>query len=220
MSEKVYKPPVHPLDVNVPVSPFDVLEIGAVAKAITVAFGLDEDTARNISVRLKEEELGRDLTALVDTPAEEDTPFDNIRAFEPVEGASDVKLPKRATACSAGYDFFSPVTTVIAPKSTVFIKTNVKAIMPDDECLKIYIRSSLAVKNIVLRNGVAIIDADYYDNETNGGNIIIPLYNDGTDDFVLRKGERFAQGIFEKYLTVDGDPAQAPRLSGFGSTGV
>ena len=219
MSEKVYKPSFHPLDVNVPVSPFDVLEIGAVAKAITVAFGLDENTARNISIALKEEELGRRLDILKAMPGS-DTPFDNIRAFEPVEGASDVKLPKRATACSAGYDFFSPVTTVIAPKSTVFIKTNVKAIMPDDECLKIYIRSSLAAKNVVLRNGVAIIDADYYDNETNEGNIIIPLYNDGTDDFVLRKGERFAQGIFEKYLTVDGDPAQAPRLSGFGSTGV
>ena len=44
--------------------------------------------------------------------------------------------------------------------------------MEDDEVLKVYPRSGLSTKKgIVLANVVAIIDADYVDNETNDGNI-------------------------------------------------
>ena len=142
------------------------------------------------------------------------------RGFEPVKGKTDVILPERATAFSAGYDFYCPVDTVLPPHSTVFVVTNVKAFMLNDEVLKIYARSSLATqRNIFIRNGVAIIDADYYGNRLNDGNIVIPLYNDSCSERLIKKFERFAQGIFEKYLTAD-DVVIAERAGGFGSSGL
>ena len=141
------------------------------------------------------------------------------RGFEPVKDAKDVILPARATSFSAGYDFFCPVNKVVPPHKTVFVTTNVKAFMQPDEVLQIYVRSSLATKrNIVLRNGVAIIDADFYGNQLNDGNIVIPLYNDGDTQYLIKKHERFAQGIFVKFLSTD-DSVHTLRRGGFGSTG-
>ena len=80
----------------------------------------------------------------------------------------------------------------------------------------IHIRSSLALKyGIILANGVGVIDADY------NGHIMLPMLNLGDDDFKVCKGMRIAQGVFQKYLTVDGDEAGvgAIRRGGFGSTG-
>ena len=68
-------------------------------------------------------------------------------------------------------------------------------------------------------NNVGIIDADYYNNEDNEGHIMLGLYNTTDSDVTLAKGERVAQGIFYKYLTADGDSADATRSGGFGSTG-
>jgi dUTP pyrophosphatase len=50
---------------------------------------------------------------------------------------------------------------------------------------------------------------------------MVPLINHGEKDFFIAKGTRVAQGIFYKYLTVDGDSAGvgAERTGGFGSTG-
>ena len=69
---------------------------------------------------------------------------------------------------------------------------------------------------------MGIVDADYYGNPDNEGHIMVPLINHGEEDFIITKGMRIAQGIFYKYLTVDGDEAGVgkSRDGGFGSTGV
>ena len=88
--------------------------------------------------------------------------------------------------------------------------------------LTIHIRSSLAVKRgLVLMNSVGIVDADYYNNEENEGHIYIALWNRGQEAVVIERGERIAQGIFQKYLTVTEDAAGlgSVRTGGFGSTG-
>lgn len=143
-----------------------------------------------------------------------------VRGFEPVGGEANVRLPQRLTVHSAAYDFFSPVSVIIEPHQTQYIHTNVKAFMPVNEVLKIYGRSSLAVHNVVLRNAVGIVDADYYGNSLNEGNIIIPLYNDGDSDYTVRRGDRIAQGIFERYFIADDDTVNTTRIGGFGSTGA
>ena len=50
---------------------------------------------------------------------------------------------------------------------------------------------------------------------------MVPLINHGEKNFFIAKGTRVAQGIFYKYLTIDGDSAGvgAARTGGFGSTG-
>lgn len=126
----------------------------------------------------------------------------------------DVRLPIRVTRCSAGYDFFAPRDILLAPKQTAFVNTGIRVHMMHDEVLMIYPRSSLAtVHNIVLRNGVAVIDADY-DQE-----IFLVLLNDGDETYIIRHGDRFAQGVFQKYLITDDDSPVLKRIGGLGSTG-
>jgi len=132
----------------------------------------------------------------------------------------DIKLPRRATAKSAGYDIYSPFSFELNPGETIKIPTGIKAYMQNDEVLKIYIRSSLGFKyDVVLSNSTGIIDADYFNNPNNEGHIWIKLINHGDKTLSINKGEAIAQGIFEKYLKADNDkPVKDERVGGIGST--
>ena len=138
-----------------------------------------------------------------------------IRGFEILEGYSGIKLPTRKTAFSAGYDLEAAANVIVTDKKISLVPTGLRAFFPSDEVLLIYMRSSLAVKhNLFLANGVGVIDADYRDH------IILPVISFG-GDFEIKKGMRIAQGIFQKYLTVDGDTIGVGeiRRGRFGSTG-
>lgn len=145
------------------------------------------------------------------------------RGFEVVSSYLDqsINLPKRNTTHAAGYDFEAAETFTLHPKEVVPISTGIKAYMQDDEVLKMYPRSSLAVKrNLMLVNSVGIIDKDYYDNPSNEGHIQILLRNFGDEAVTIQKGERIAQGIFTTFLLADNEEPSGPkRLGGFGSTG-
>lgn len=132
-----------------------------------------------------------------------------------------IPLPYRGTTEAAGYDFFSPINATIFPGHTLLVWTDIKVKLPKDECLKIYPRSSMAIKrNLILKNSVGIIDADYFENPDNDGNIGIPLWNVGDEPQSIKKGEKIAQGIFEKYYKINEANETALRQSGFGSTGL
>lgn len=59
---------------------------------------------------------------------------------------------------------------------------------------------------------------DFYNNESNEGNIAIKIKNNGTEPLYLTKDEAFTQGIFVKYLTTDDDDVTEVRTGGIGST--
>lgn len=147
-----------------------------------------------------------------------------LRGFE-VVGAymgKGITLPARKTASSAGYDLAAAEAVTLKPGESALIPTGLKAYMQADEVLFLYIRSSLAAKYaLTLTNSVGVIDADYYDNPQNEGHIYVAVKNNGPAPVSIARGERLAQGIFVKYLTVDGDLAGAGerREGGFGSTG-
>lgn len=144
------------------------------------------------------------------------------RNFYPVKNApADTVLPKRKTAKSAGYDFILPCDVRLNPRSiSAIIPTNVKASMPDDEVLMLYIRSSIGIKqHVTLANGTGIIDADYFSNPDNDGNIGICLQNNSDEIVSFKKGERIMQGVFVKYAVCDSDDTNEVRKGGFGSTG-
>lgn len=132
-----------------------------------------------------------------------------------------MSLPQRSTKKSAGYDFINPETVIIQPKEIVYVKTGVKALFPDDFVLKLYNRSSNPKKlGLVIMNGVGIIDADYYNNPDNEGEIAFAFMNIKDEPVTLEYGCKLGQGIFEKYYTVDDeDTITSERTSGFGSTG-
>ena len=136
---------------------------------------------------------------------------------------NQIVLPVRKTQKSAGYDFSTPIDITLLPGESKVIPTGIKAYMLDDEYLSIYIRSSVGTKkDVILKNQVGIIDADYYNNSGNEGNILIAIRNIGNNVFEAKKGDAIAQGIFQKYLTVDEDDKviKKVRQGGVGSTGV
>lgn len=132
---------------------------------------------------------------------------------------NDIILPKRGTKNSAGYDFYSLYDIVIKPNERVVIPTGVKACMNENEFLGIYVRSSLGFKyNTRMCNQVGIIDADYYNNIDNDGHIFVCLQNESDKDVVIKKGDRFVQGIFQPFLITDDDNTTISRNGGIGST--
>ncbi len=132
----------------------------------------------------------------------------------------NLKLPRRATAGSAGYDFFTPGPVTLAPGETKKIPTGIRVRMEEGWVLHIYPRSGLGFRyRLQLDNTVGIIDSDYYFSD-NEGHIFIKVTNDSKSGktLTLSSGDGFAQGIFLEYgITID-DDAQGVRNGGFGST--
>lgn len=144
-----------------------------------------------------------------------------MRRFEVIQSYldKDIKIPERATKYSAGYDLASAEDITINPGEIKLVPTGLKADMPEDEALFVYPRSSLGIKRrLTMSNNVGVVDKDYYNNAENEGHIMIPIYNFGTEVQVIKKGERIAQGIFQKYGITDNDSAKNLRKGGFGSS--
>ncbi|WP_281678341.1 dUTP diphosphatase [Eggerthia catenaformis] len=131
-----------------------------------------------------------------------------------------IKLPKRATKGSAGYDFYAPYSFVLAPGETVTIPTGIRVKMNPSWVLTIFPRSGLGFKyRLQLNNTVGIIDSDYFYSD-NEGHMFIKLTNDSKENKTLsiNQGEGFAQGIFFTYGITEDDSTSETRNGGFGST--
>lgn len=143
------------------------------------------------------------------------------RTDDPSEIYGDIRLPERATAASAGYDFFAPHAFTLHPGEEITILTGIRAIMPENVVLIIAPRSGQGMRyKLQLMNTIGVIDADYQ-HADNEGHIMIAIYNDHPDEhkvLTVEKGQAFAQGIFLPYLVTDDDSATAARSGGFGST--
>lgn len=131
-----------------------------------------------------------------------------------------ISLPRRGTAGSAGYDFFSPLDFTLEPGQFIKIPTGIRARIDDGWVLTIYPRSGQGFKyRVQLYNSVGVIDADYF-GAKNEGHIQIKIVNANTEGKTLsvKQGEAFAQGIFLPFgVTID-DDATEQRTGGFGST--
>lgn len=132
----------------------------------------------------------------------------------------NVKLPKRGTAHSAGYDFFMPFRWILRTGQTVKIPTGIRCKMEDGWVLQCYPRSSMGFKyRLQLDNTVPIIDSDYY-NAKNEGHIFLKISCDAYTDkeVLLDQGDAFVQGIFMQYGITEDDDSTAERIGGIGST--
>lgn len=131
-----------------------------------------------------------------------------------------LKLPKRATKSSAGYDFYAPVSFTLQPGESLKVPTGIRVEMQENWVLQCYPRSGLGFKyRLQLDNTVGIIDSDYFYAE-NEGHIFVKITNDSKEEksVTVEEGKGFCQGIFMEYgITVD-DEADGIRRGGLGST--
>lgn len=137
---------------------------------------------------------------------------------------NNIKIPRRATKGSAGYDVEAPIEFHILPHDKVIVPSGLKAYFPPEQIgthyLALFDRSSLSIKRGVnLTNQTAIIDSDYYGSEENEGCMLIALTN--TNDHVVKfqAGERVVQGIICRHEVTDDDDADGIRHGGVGSSG-
>jgi len=131
-----------------------------------------------------------------------------------------IKLPKRATKGSAGYDFYTLEDITLEPGKTLKIPTGIRVRMREDYVLKCYPRSGLGFKfRLQLNNTVGIIDSDYF-YSSNEGHIFAKITNDTNEQKTVnvKAGDGFMQGIFVQYGITEDDNADGIRDGGFGST--
>lgn len=132
----------------------------------------------------------------------------------------NIKLPKRATVGSAGYDFFTPFGFTIGNGKTTLIPSGIRCKIEEGWVLSIYPRSGLGFKHrIQLDNTVGIIDSDYY-NSSNEGHIMIKVSCDSYKEDLINidRGQGLVQGIFLPFGVTEDDEVTATRDGGFGST--
>ncbi len=133
---------------------------------------------------------------------------------------NQLKLPKRATKGSAGYDFYTPILFQLNPGETIKIPTGIRCEMNPRWVLMIYPRSGLGFKfRLQLNNTVGVIDSDYFYSD-NEGHIFIKITNDSNEGKIVevKAGQGFAQGIFMQYGIVEDDDTVEERNGGLGST--
>lgn len=131
-----------------------------------------------------------------------------------------IKLPKRATTGSAGYDIFAPFDIEIPPKGTVKVPTGIRVLLDDDKFLAIYPRSGLGFKyKMQMWNTIPVIDADYSGSD-NEGHIWVKFYNDSPDGktITIKQGEAMCQGVIQQYFKTINDETEGIRNGGIGST--
>ena len=132
---------------------------------------------------------------------------------------SEIPLPARATAGSAGYDFVCSAEVALAPGESVVIPTGVRAFMESGWVLLIFPRSGLGFRHhLRLANTTGVIDSDYV-HAANEGHILVKIVNGSDHAVTIGRGERFCQGVFVPYGLAEEADRPGDRSGGLGSTG-
>ncbi|MDO7905779.1 dUTP diphosphatase [Paenibacillus sp. JX-17] len=138
-----------------------------------------------------------------------------------LEGNEDIELPRQMSELAAGFDLHAAVTEDLAlePGQRRLIPTGFAMAMPAGLEAQIRPRSGLAYKHgITCLNSPGTIDADYR------GEVKVLLINLGQETFVISRGERIAQMVFQTVPAIEFVPVEVLSDSvrgagGFGHTG-
>ena len=117
-----------------------------------------------------------------------------------------------------GLDEVAAITKKLHTKPTL-VSTGMKCKLDADQYLELSVRSSCPLKNwLILANSVGIIDADYYNNPDNEGEIFFQMINLSPIPIYLKAGDRIGQGIIKHYDRTVDDHVTDLRTGGMGST--
>lgn len=133
----------------------------------------------------------------------------------------DLPLPDYARPGDAGMDVYSTIDCTLAPGARAIIPIGIAIALPEGYVCFAHPRSGLAAKNgISIVNSPGTIDSGYR------GEIKIILINtDNKESFEVKRGDRIAQLVFQKFesarfFEVEQLPESQRGAGGFGSTGV
>lgn len=138
------------------------------------------------------------------------------------DDAKDLPLPKYMSDGAAGMDIYANVhtDTVFAVGEIKLIPTGIRIALPQGYEAQIRPRSGLALKNgITMVNTPGTIDSDYR------GEIGVIIINHGHEPFTIKRGDRIAQMVINKYEHVfwtetDSLDETERGSGGFGHSGV
>ena len=128
-------------------------------------------------------------------------------------------IPKHQTKLSAGADLYAAETVTLENGKVRLIPTGFsiselpyESLSTFDMVFMLFNRSSMAKKQVILANGVGVVDQDYKDE------IKVMLLNLSGSDVTINKGDRIAQLVPMKYVPFVFEVKQSDRKGGFGST--
>lgn len=130
----------------------------------------------------------------------------------------DAIVPTRGSDGAVGYDLYSSEDAIVPNQAgRALVGTGITVVLPTGVYGRVAPRSGLAVKHCI-NVGAGVIDPDYT------GEIKVVLFNHGSNDFEVKKGDRIAQLVLERCET---PPIEEINIvedtergsGGFGSTG-
>ena len=132
----------------------------------------------------------------------------------------DAKLPSLSHHGDAGYDLYANETLEVLPGNIALVATGLKLAVPVGFECQVRPKSGLALNHgVTLLNSPGTIDAGYR------GEVKVILINLGKNPFLVEKGKKIAQLVFNKIESADFKIVE--RLDetrrgdgGFGSTGL
>lgn len=132
--------------------------------------------------------------------------------------SENAQIPTYGSEWAAGADLYSAYDCVIPAKDKGSVGTDLQVQIPRGYYGRIAPRSGLAMKHFI-DVGAGVVDSDYR------GHLSVVLFNFGTEDFQIKKGDRIAQFICEKishceFVEVKSLENSKRGTDGFGSTGV
>ncbi len=141
-----------------------------------------------------------------------------VRRLPHAEGLS---LPEPASVGSAGLDLRAAITEdlVLAPGTRALVPTGLVLEIPPGFEGQVRPRSGLALRHgVLVPNSPGTIDSDYR------GELQVILFNLGSEEFRIRRGDRIAQLVLAPTVRVEWKEVEAISPTGrgqggFGSTG-
>ena len=143
-----------------------------------------------------------------------------MTSFEVLISCEPDLMPTIGNPGDAGYDLRSAENAVVPARSRHTVNTGVSIALPAGYVALVHPRSGLAAKHgITVLNAPGTVDAGYR------GQMLITLVNHSDEDFEIKRGDRIAQMLFQKFesarfVHVTELPGSQRGSAGFGSTGV
>tara|TARA_B100000287_G_scaffold88039_2_gene80581 strand:- start:7872 stop:8294 length:423 start_codon:yes stop_codon:yes gene_type:complete len=106
----------------------------------------------------------------------------------------DAVIPTRTSPHSVGYDLYSMEDITVPSMDRRIVSTGVCATLPPGVYGRIAPRSGMTLK-YGIQTGAGVVDPDFT------GELVVVLFNFGSEDFEIKRGNRIAQMILERCET-------------------